>query len=252
MPADSSTRCASTPAAQRLCPGPYFHSVFTHLRPLIEPLDSESIVSATREMTLGKGDAAPVILHGGRFVFDSANEGLLTTLLPPLVHVAADDTPSWRIRSLLKMNQAPGAGSDFIIVRLMELILVEILRNEALHTDGRDTGMLAGLGDPVTARALAAMHRDVAHHWTVVELARLCGVSRSSFAARFSRIVGTGPIEYLLLWRMSIAKDQLLCGDPTSGQIALAVGFKSSSAFSTAFKKAVRCAPNASRLKMDA
>ena len=215
--------------------------------PLIEPVDSETIVSATRGLTLGDGVDAPVTLHGGRFVFATANEDLLAGLLPPLVHIRADDTPSWRVRSLLKMNQAeslaPGAGSSFIIVRLMELILVEILRNEALKLDQEHTGMLAGLADPVTACALIAMHRNVAHDWTVADLARLCGLSRSSFAARFSKVVGTGPIEYLMRWRMALAKDELNRGERSSGQIALAIGFKSSSAFSTAFTRAVGCAP---------
>ena len=215
--------------------------------PTLEPLDSETIVSATRGLTLGEGVDDPVTLHGGRFVFDSVNESLLTALLPPLVHIRADDTPSWRVRSLLRMNQAesltPGVGSNFIIVRLMELILVEILRNEALQMDPEHTGLLAGLADPLTACALAAMHRDVGHDWTVAGLARLCGLSRSSFAARFSKVMGMGPIEYLLQWRMALAKDELQRGKRSSGQIALAVGFKSSSAFSTAFTRAVGCAP---------
>ena len=215
--------------------------------PTLEPLDSETIVSATRGLTLGEGVDDPVTLHGGRFVFDSVNESLLTALLPPLVHIRADDTPSWRVRSLLRMNQAesltPGVGSNFIIVRLMELILVEILRNEALQMDPEHTGLLAGLADPVTACALAAMHRDVGHDWTVAGLARLCGLSRSSFAARFSKVMGMGPIEYLLQWRMALAKDELQRGKRSSGEVALAVGFKSSSAFSTAFTRAVGCAP---------
>jgi AraC-like DNA-binding protein len=188
-----------------------------------------------------------VTLHGGRFVFATANEDLLAGLLPPLVHIRADDTPSWRVRSLLKMNQAeslaPGAGSSFIIVRLMELILVEILRNEALKLDREHTGMLAGLADPVTACALVAMHRNVAHSWTVADLARLCGLSRSSFAARFSKVAGIGPIEYLMHWRMALAKDELQRGKLSIGQIALAIGFKSSSAFSTAFTRVVGNAP---------
>jgi hypothetical protein len=72
-------------------------------------------------------------------VFDTANEDLLTGLLPALVHVVAGDTSSQRVRSLLEMNETeslqPGPGSKFIIARLTELILVEILRSEALRVD---------------------------------------------------------------------------------------------------------------------
>jgi AraC-like DNA-binding protein len=87
------------------------------------------------------------------------------------------------------------------------------------------------------------MHRDVAHAWTVSGLARLCGVSRSTFAARFRQIVRTGPIEYLLHWRMALAKDELRRGSRSIGEIALAIGFQSSSAFSTAFSQAVGSSP---------
>ncbi len=100
----------------------------------------------------------------------------------------------------------------------------------------------------MTACALIAMHRNVAHDWTVADLSRLCGLSRSSFAARFSKVVGTGPIKYLMRWRMALAKDELNRGERSSGQIALAIGFKSSSAFSTAFTRAVGCAPKHSLL----
>ncbi len=217
--------------------------------PAVEPVDSETAVAATRDtrMKLGEGTDFPVTLHGGRFVFDTANEELLTGLLPSLVHVAAGDTSSWRVCSLLKMNETeslrPGPGSSFIIGRLMELILVEILRSESLRVKQEQTGLLAGLADPVTTRALSAMHRDVAHDWTVSDLARLCSVSRSTFATRFRRIVGRGPIEHLLHWRMALAKDELRRGTRSIGEIALAIGFQSSSAFSTAFTRAVGCSP---------
>jgi AraC-like DNA-binding protein len=221
--------------------------------PSVEPEDSETAVALTKDtgLKLGEGTDSPVTLRGGRFVFDTANDDLLTGLLPSMVHVAAGETSSWRVRSLLKMNETeslqPGPGSEFIIARLMELILVEILRSEALRVNQdqskEHTGLLAGLADPVTALSLSAIHRDVAHGWTVSGLARLCGVSRSTFAARFRKIVGTGPIEYLLHWRMALAKDELRRGTRSIGEIALAIGFQSSSAFSTAFTRAVGCSP---------
>jgi AraC-like DNA-binding protein len=217
--------------------------------PSVEPEDSEAAVAITKDtgLRLGEGRDSPVTLRGGRFVFDTANENLLTGLLPSLVHVAADDASAWRVRSLLKMNETeslqPGPGSEFVIARLMELILVEILRSETLRVDREGSGLLAGLANPVTARALSAMHGDVTHDWTVSVLARLCGVSRSTLAARFREIVGMGPIEYLQHWRMALAKDELRGGTKSIGEIALAIGFQSSSAFSTAFTRAVGCSP---------
>jgi AraC-like DNA-binding protein len=198
-------------------------------------------------MKLGEGTDSPVTLHGGRFVFDTANEDLLTGLLPTMVHVAAGDKSSWRVRVLLRINEAeslqPEIGSKFMIARLMELVLFEILRDKSPAANQEQSGLLAGLADPITARALSAMHGNVAHDWTVGDIARLSGVSRSTLAGRFRKIVGTGPIEYLLHWRMALAKDELRRGTRSIGEIALAIGFRSSSAFSTAFTRAVGCSP---------
>ena len=215
----------------------------------VAPEDSETIVAATQDpvLRLDGGVGASTGLRGGRFVFDTTNEQLLTGLLPSLVHVSRDDSSSWRVQSLLKLNETesavPGPGSDFIVTRLVEVILVELLRQEALRVDREQTGLLAGLGDPVTSRALSAMHGDVAHAWTVASLARSCNVSRSTFAAHFRKVVGVGPIDYLLRWRMTLAKDELRRGVRSSGEIAFAIGFQSSSAFSTAFTKATGCSP---------
>jgi AraC-like DNA-binding protein len=217
--------------------------------PSLEAEDSETIVARTNDpvLRLGDGSGPEAVLRGGRFVFETANEQLLTPLLPPLIHVAADDTSSWRVQSLLKLNETesaqPGPGSVFLITRLMEVIFVEILRHEALRVDREHNGLLAGLRDPVAARALSAMHGKVAHNWTVASLARLCGVSRSTFAAHFSKVVGLTPIEYLLRWRMTLAKDELRHGTRSIGEIALAIGFQSSSAFSSAFTRANGSSP---------
>lgn len=213
--------------------------------PTARPVDVETAVAGTQKtwLRLGEGEHSPMTLRAGRFVFDSANEDMLMDLLPQLVHIAAADASSDRLRALLTMNETelrrPGPGSEFVIARLIELILVEILRTPATHAGAEQTGLLAGLADRVISRALSAMHADVAHDWTVDALARLCGMSRSSFAARFRRVVGKGPIEYHLRWRIALAKDELRRGNLSIGEIALAIGFQSSSAFSTAFRRAV-------------
>lgn len=112
-----------------------------------------------------------------------------------------------------------------------------------MRVDGAATGLLAGLADKVIAKALAAMHREVARGWTVDALASLCGVSRSTFAVRFRNVVGMAPIDYLLQWRMALAKDALSRGVNSVGAIAFSIGFQSSSAFTTAFTRADGCSP---------
>jgi AraC-like DNA-binding protein len=125
----------------------------------------------------------------------------------------------------------------------MELILVEMLRRETPKEDDRSAGLIAGLLDPAIAGALLAIHGEIARDWSVAELARLCGVSRSGFATRFKEVLGVGPIEYLMHWRMAVAKDELRRGKRSIGEIALAVGFQSPSAFSRSFTRAVGCSP---------
>jgi AraC-like DNA-binding protein len=194
------------------------------------------------------GFESPVIIHGGRFVFDTANEQLLVDLLPPLLHVAVSKTKSTRILALLSMNEAendaPGPASDFVVTRLMELLLVELLRGEALLAQEAKGGMLQGLADPVTSRALVALHSNAAKPWTTSKLARLCGCSRSAFNLRFTSIVGIAPMRYLHRWRKAVAKDELRQGQRSIAEIAFLVGFQSSGAFTKAFTRSVGCPPS--------
>lgn len=217
--------------------------------PELEPVESEAIVAATgsTELVLGETVGSCTRLRCGRFVFDTANEALLWNLLPSLIHVSADQQDSWRLGWLLKMNDAegqnPGPGSDLVVGRLMELTLLELLRNVVPRLEPGTKGLLSGLADPVIAKSLSAMHHEVARAWTVADLARLCAVSRSTFATRFRAVMGVGPIEYLANWRIALARDQLTRGTKNVREIALSVGFHSSSAFSTAFTRAVGCPP---------
>ncbi len=210
------------------------------------PVDSWALVAATRsrEIVVGEDTGEPAIVRGGRLVLGTSSEELLLGLLPALVHVVSSD----RARTLLAMNEAesltPGRGSPYVIERLMELLLVEVLRGEALAAQPCQAGLLAGLADPITALALTAMHRDVARPWTTAGLARLCGSSRSAFSMRFTSVVGVAPMSYLQRWRIAIAKDELRRGLRSVAEIALLVGFQSGSAFSTAFTRAVGCSPS--------
>ena len=216
----------------------------------VEPVDSETLVASTRSTTMrvGVGKTEPVTIRGGRFVFETANEELLVQLLPPLVHVVLSETTSARILALLSMNEAENEarrrGSEFVVARLMELLLVELLRGEALVAQPAKTGMLQGLADPKTARALVAMHSDTAKPWTTSKLARLCGCSRSAFNLRFTRIVGIAPMRYLHRWRMAVAKDELRRGERSVAEIAFLIGFQSGGAFSRAFTRSVGSPPS--------
>jgi AraC-like DNA-binding protein len=193
------------------------------------------------------GEGAATRILGGLIACDPANADLLTGLLPRFIHVRASEDAGVRLRGLVSMIREEAddtrPGRDAILSRLIEVMLMETLRGEAVAWSP-NTGVLGGLADPQLAKALANIHADVGRGWTVAELARDAGMSRSVFARRFSEAVGAAPVEYLLRWRMALAKDALLHGRGTLDEIAATVGYKSASAFSTAFSHRVGCPPS--------
>ena len=105
------------------------------------------------------------------------------------------------------------SGRDLILSRLVEVLLIELLRSAP--GEAAPAGLLRGLNDARLAAAIRQMHGDPARSWTVAELAKKAALSRSAFFDRFTRAVGLPPMEYLLAWRMALAKD--LSGATTSG-----------------------------------
>ena len=134
-------------------------------------------------------------------------------------------------------------GRDLILEHLVQALLVEALRFRPASVARQSQGLLAGLCDPALARALRDIHVDVARRWTVAELARTAYMSRAVFAERFAQKVGMPPMQYLLEWRMAIAKDMLRRDGPPLAEVAERVGYQSASAFSTAFRRLTGCSP---------
>ncbi|MBX3228627.1 MAG: AraC family transcriptional regulator [Labilithrix sp.] len=186
---------------------------------------------------------------GGYFRFDRANADLLVKLLPSIVLVRRGDTGAARLCTIVELiaeeTTAERPGKDLILERLVEVLLVEAMRFRPVEAAREEQGLLAGLADPALARALRRIHEDVAHRWTVAELARAAGMSRAVFAERFARKVGMPPMQYLLEWRIAIAKDVLQRDRAPLAEVAEKIGYQSASAFSTAFSRHTGCAPSA-------
>lgn len=189
---------------------------------------------------------------GGYFRFDRANAQLLLRLLPVMVHIRRGEPGSARLRRIVELiaeeTDERLAGRDLVVERLVEVLLVEALRFRPAADAPRraqEQGLLAGLADPALARALRRIHEDVAHRWTVAELARTAGMSRAVFAERFVRTVGLPPMQYLLEWRIAIAKDVLRRERARLAEVAERIGYQSASAFSVAFTRQAGCSPSA-------
>jgi AraC-like DNA-binding protein len=189
-----------------------------------------------------RGGRPDVRLLGGWFAFDSPDSTLLVSLLPSLVHVRGIERLSVLVRLVGEEASERKSGRELVLARLVEVLLIEALRS----TSGEDAppGLLRGLADARLAPAIRHMHGQLARSWTVAQLARTAALSRSAFFERFTRTVGLPPMEYLLAWRMAVAKDLLRRHDVGIGEVAERIGYGSASTFSTAFNRHVGQPPS--------
>lgn len=202
----------------------------------LEHVDPEVRSTISGEVRHGRRGGRPdVQLLGGWFDFDSPDSALLVSMLPALVHLRCVDRLSVLVRLVGDEAGERRPGRDLVLARLVEVLLIEALR----LTPGEDTppGLLRGLADERVAPALRNMHGEIARSWTVPQLARTAALSRSAFFERFTRTVGVPPMEYLLAWRMVVAKNLLRGHDLALAEVAERVGYNSASSFSTAFKR---------------
>ncbi len=211
-------------------------SGFEPVRPRM--MDPNAAAGQTDDVRHGRQDGDPdVRLLGGYFIFDSADAGLLVSLLPALVHVRGAERLTTLVRLVGEEASAQRAGRDLVLARLVEILLIEALR--ATQDESAPAGLLRGLGDERLAAALRQMHGDPARPWTVAQLAKAAALSRSAFFDQFMRAIGTSPMDYLLAWRMALAKDLLRNHGIALAEVAERVGYGSASTFSTAFSRHV-------------
>jgi AraC-like DNA-binding protein len=169
--------------------------------------------------------------------------------LPSLVHLQrpAQVGARARLQALIELTLAearePAPGGQSVLLRLGELMFVEVLRRCLTELPSQGSGWLAGLRDPLVGRALGLLHRDPVRAWTLAELACELHVSRSHLAESFTRVVGEPPMHYLSRWRIQLATRLLSETTAKVAAIAHDVGYGSEAAFSRAFKRCVGVAP---------
>jgi AraC-like DNA-binding protein len=220
---------------------PFTLSGFEPVTPVL--MDPRVTAASTDEVRHGTPDGHPdVLLLGGYFVFDSPDAALLGSLLPAVVHVRDAERLAILVRLVAEESSEQRSGRDLVLTRLVEVLLVEALRTTP--NEDAPPGLLRGLADARLAPAIRQMHGHVARSWTVTQLAQTAALSRSAFFERFTRTVGLPPMEYLLAWRMALAKDLLRRGQLALTEVAERVGYGSASAFSTAFSRYVGQPPS--------
>ncbi len=213
----------------------------------LTPVDPLKYVAAPRDggIALWNG-GGNCFIAGGHFTLTGSQAWILLDVLPPIVHIRREADKAAMRWSLERMSQElrePRPGSFLVVQQLALMMLVQALRLHLSEGTQGGVGWLFALADPQMSAAIQAMHDDPAHRWTLQKLAERARMSRSVFALKFKKTVGSSPMEYLTRWRMLLAGDRLINSSDSIAAISLALGYDSESAFSTAFKRVMGCSP---------
>jgi AraC-like DNA-binding protein len=209
------------------------------------------------------GSCIPLVEHGGfgtvtrlfcgRFAFEHLAAEPLLAAMPPIVRVASPALAKWLTATLdlLQTQLESGrTGTDAVVTRLLDVLVLEVLRTYAESTTSPCGGWMGALRDDRIARAVAAMHVAPADDWTAEKLAAHVGMSRSSFFARFTALVGEAPVRYLARFRVYAAADLLKRTDLSIAELAAKVGYDSENGLARACKRVLGVSPTELRQKL--
>ena len=196
------------------------------------------------------GEATSMICGAVRFEHPAARD--LVRLLPSLICISASLSPEMEwIQSTLRLMAAEARklqpGGETIITRLADILVIQAIRAWMAEDSLSQPGWLGALQDKQIGRAILLVQRHPERAWTVASLAAEVAMSRSAFAARFKKLVGESPMQYLTRWRMNLALTWLKEEDSSLGELADRLGYQSDAAFSHAFKRFFGTSPGAVR-----
>ena len=216
------------------------------ITPLTE-LPIQSITERYETLTFGGGGKASQLVCGA-MLFQHPLAIKLLGILPPFIkiHQGSQDSVGIvnSVAELLKSeSQTVSVGSEAVISRLADILVIAAMRQYLSELDDAQTGWLNALDDDRIGKSLQLLHNQPDKHWSLEELATAVGMSRTSFAQQFKKLVGNTPMDYLTEWRMSLAYSSLQLTKKTVLTIALDIGYQSEATFSRAFKKVIGKTP---------
>lgn len=184
--------------------------------------------------------------------FNSPAARELTRTLPAVLFVDGDTlSAASSVRDILRLMASelsrPQLGGEAVATRLADILVVQAIRGWLATSPDAITGWLRALQDERIGRTLEAIHNNPGYEWSLDRLARLATMSRSSFSARFTELVGEAPVSYLTRWRMNVARARLAEEDITVGAVAADLGYRSEAAFNRAFARIIGCTPGSLR-----
>lgn len=203
-------------------------------------IDLNEETSSCQRRRYDNGGAFTTLICG---TFELEHQLLLPILqgLPPMIHISAHhERAEWletTIHYLIREAETDRPGAQILLRRLADMLFIQVLRFWLETSEPHAAGWLHGVRDPLLAPALACIHQQPEHGWTVARLAMEATMSRSAFAARFREIVGESPITYLTRWRMQVAARLLVEQQLPLEEVARRVGYESNAAFSKSFKR---------------
>ena len=198
--------------------------------------------------TWGNSPAGSTVMLNGTYELEGEVSRRLLGALPSLLVLPNDAWESPLLGLLAEEIVKDEPGQEAVLDRLLDLLLIAVLRAWFARPDAQAPGWYRAYSDPVVGRVLGLIHNDPAHSWTVAELAAEAGVSRAALARRFNELVGEPPMTFLTDWRLSLAADLLLEPGATIGSVAYQVGYATPFALSTAFKRVRGISPQQHKL----
>jgi AraC-like DNA-binding protein len=198
--------------------------------------------------TWGNSPVGSTVMLNGTYELEGEVSRRLLGALPPLIVLSNDAWESPLLGLLAEEIVKDEPGQEAVLDRLLDLLLIAVLRAWFARPDAQAPGWYRAYSDPVVGKALGLIHNDPAHPWTVAELAAEAGVSRAALARRFNELVGEPPMTFLTDWRLSLAADLLLEPGATIGSVAYQVGYATPFALSTAFKRVRGISPRQHKL----
>jgi AraC-like DNA-binding protein len=198
--------------------------------------------------TWGNSPAGSAVMLSGTYELRGEVSQRLLRALPALLVLPDDAWDSPLIGLLGEEIVKDEPGQEVMLDRLLDLLLIAVLRAWFSRPDAEAPAWYRANGDPVVGRALQLLHNNPAHPWTVATLAAATGVYRAALARRFTELVGEPPMTFLTGWRLALAADLLREPDATVGAVARQVGYGSPFALSTAFKRVRGISPQQHRV----
>lgn len=230
------------------------HSLLSDLHAKTIPLFDmpRECVSERYEIIRYAGCGAVTEFVCGTMQVDSPGASQLLALLPPAIgsEVTSPAHQEWLQSTLRLIAEEAGdfkLGREALLARLADVVVVHAIRSWIENDPASQTGWLQALRDKQIGRAIALIHSEPAHPWTLATLAEEVAMSRSAFATRFAELVGMPVIQYVTQWRMQVAMNLLATGNARVSDLAARLGYQSEAAFSRAFKRFTGMSPSAVR-----